>query len=187
MNKNHTTLTLVISAIVMVVSIGTLIFFFRIIENKNKHTSAVLTTLANKIADKNDSQIAESKMSEINSAQNSINNYFVDLTKIDSFVNYLEGLGSKSGAVVKVDSFETSDKEKNVLSVRLSSKGSFEDIIRTILLLENSPYNIHITNISLGEEQIPQDTNTNTKTNNKSSVNKTQWQNTISFTVITLP
>ena len=181
MYKNRTTLTLIISSIVMIISIITLIFFFKIIANKNTHTSAVLTTLAEKMAKKNNIEVVRNKINEVDQTKNLISNYFVDSSKIDSFIDYLEKLGSSVGTEVKVENFETTNN-KNSLSVRVTCLGTFSGIMNTILLLENAPYEIHITRASINQQLQPT-SSTNDKPIKKSSA--PMWQANISFTILT--
>lgn len=182
MYKNRTILTLILSSVVMIISIATLIFFFKIIANKNEHTSAVLLNLSNKMAKKNNFESVKNKIDKVKQTEDTINSYFVDSAKIDSFISYLEELGTNFNTEVKVESFENSPADKNTLLVRISCKGTFSDILNTILLLENTPYQIHITKTSLTQQQ---QTNTIVDKNGKSiTTSIPSWQATISFNIL---
>jgi hypothetical protein len=182
MYKNRTILKLILSSLIMLLSVGTLVLFAKIIANKNSHTSAVLLNLSNKMAKKDNIEILKKKIAEVEETRETINGYFVDSTKIDYFVDYLENLGTSFGTQIKVESFEPSAKDKNTLSVRLSCKGTFSNIMNTILLLENAPYNIHITRTSFSQ-QLDQITTTD-KGGKKTTNSIPTWQANISFTIL---
>lgn len=179
MKKHRTTFILIISTIVMLVSFATLALFFKIIANKNAHTSAILVTLANKMAKKDNIDILTKKIEEVNTTKRRIDGYFVDASKIDSFIEYLENLGTSAGTEIKVAGFEVSPTDPHLLLVRLTSKGSFTNTMRTIMLLENAPYQLRITRTSLVRQ-------TGTMTDAKGKASTTSfWQAEISFSILT--
>ncbi|MEK7106386.1 MAG: hypothetical protein AAB895_03435 [Patescibacteria group bacterium] len=182
MLKNRTIITLIISAVVMLATLATLVFFFKIIANKNEHTSAVLVNLANKVARKENINTLTKKIAEVEETKETIDGYFVDSTSIDSFIDYLEKLGANINTEVKVENFEISSTEKNILLVRLSNKGSFTNVMRMIVLLENAPYQIRITRTSIN--QLPQSVTVDEKTGKATQVGATLWQSTISFSIL---
>lgn len=185
MNKNRTIIVLALSILAMVVALGALVFFLKIIANKNKHTSIVLVTLANNIVKKEKRDVLLEKISEVELVKQTIDGHFVDPTKIDSFIDYLEKLGKDAGSEVKVENFEISTAEKNKLMVRLSAEGTFNNIMRTIMLLENTPYQIYITK-TLIDKKPPQSDSSENKIGDKVSTSTPIWQVTISFNVTTL-
>jgi arginine utilization protein RocB len=167
----------------MILSIATLFFFFKIIANKNEHTSSVLVNLANKMAKRENIDTLKKKIEEVKQTQEKINEHFVDSTKIDSFVDYLEKLGTSGSTEVKVESFELSVADKNTLQVKLSTKGTFSNVMRTMMLLENTPYQVHITNVSLNKQSG--DINIDPKTGKVITTTASTWQSTISFSILT--
>ena len=183
MYKNRTTLMLIISAIVMVLSLVTLVLFFRIIANKNEHTSRVLTTLAGKIERKKNIDSLTQKIDEVEATKAEVDGHFVDGAKIDSFIDYLEKLGVSAGTDVKVESFVISETNKNLLLVTLYSKGTFTNIMRTLMLIENAPYQIHITSTSLSQQLSS--TNLDNTTAKKTPPTTSLWQANVSFTILT--
>ncbi len=181
MLKNRTNLILILSIILTLASVGTLIFIFKIIENKNQHTSKVIITLAEKIEKKENIDTLQKKIREIDGTKQLIDSYFVDPSKIDSFIDYLEKIGAGVGTDVKVEGFDATSQAKNILSVRLSIKGSFNNVIRTIMLLENAPYQITITktNLNIENKTVTVDDQGNTK-----EISGTRWKANISFSVL---
>ena len=85
MKKNHTKLIFYISIVSMLIAIAVLIIFFKIVENKNKHISAVTTTIEKKISDKEHGEAIASKLAEVDTIYSNVKSHFVDSTQIDSF------------------------------------------------------------------------------------------------------
>ncbi len=181
MKKNHTILIFSTSIILLIISIMVLVFFFKIIENKNKHTGVVLTTLSNKITEKVNSQAIEKRAANINETKEAINSYFVNGKEIDSFINYLENLGIISGVELKVDSFEISPGSKNILIVSISTEGTFSNVMKALVFIENAPYKIHVMRTSFDQQQVF--SNLDSK-NSKKSIVSTVWKSEISFSVL---
>lgn len=186
MNKNRTTFILGLSITVMIFSLGALVFLFKIIINKNQHTSATLVALANKMERKKNIDSLTKKNSEVELTQQTVNRYFVDSTKIDSFIDYLEKLGASASTEVKVQNFDipTAKNQSNkTLMVTISSKGTFTNVMRTIELLENAPYKIHITKTTFNLQ--PKVTTIDEKTGKPIPDSSTPiWQALISFSIL---
>ena len=149
MKKNNTTLIFITSMLVLILVIFLFFYFLRVIKNKNQHTAVVLTTLQEKISEKENALTFNEKVTEIESLQKKINNLFVNPNKIDEFVNYLEEIGRTTNSEVSVKDVK---ENKDVLTFTLSMKGGFNDVIKSITLLENIPYQTDITSVVLNEE-----------------------------------
>lgn len=152
MNKKYTIILLIVSFISTVLAACLFVFFMKVIKNKNEHTSIVLTTLEEKMKEKENAKIFAEKIAETKTFQSQINNYFVNPNQIDTFVSYLEDMGNSIGSKVLVNSIEVPTKTKNVISFKLSISGSFNDIMKTITFLENIPYQVNITQVYLNKE-----------------------------------
>ncbi len=181
MYKNRTKIILGIWIGIAFVSLGTFIFFFRIIQNKNEHTVAVLTTLANKMVEKKNEKEVREKIAEVTAMRDTLISYFVDPNDINSFITYLEDLGPQTDTKVKIENFDINPKTKNTLSVRMSVNGEFSKVMRIILLLENAPYKIQITRTYLNQQS--DSSMVNTKTLSKEGV-LPQWHSELSFTIL---
>lgn len=156
MNKLHKTLYLGFSIIVTIILILAVVFFFKVIKNKNQHTGSVLTVLDNKIIEKENIDFLSKKIDAIKVTHESVNSHFVDPTKIDNFVGYLENLGDSNGAKLSVKNVEASkNKEDNMISVEINIEGPFPSIMKIIGLLENSPYQIYINSTYLNRDIEP--------------------------------
>ncbi|HCY26124.1 TPA: hypothetical protein DIC38_00355 [Candidatus Nomurabacteria bacterium] len=125
------------------------IFFFKIIENKNKHTGAVLYTLQEKILDKENSESLKDRLVEIETTFNKIDGYLFDKESVDTFVGYIEDLGSSVGAEISVRSIDAIKNEKNLMKIKVHSNGSFSSVIKSISLIENMSYKIEVVQVYL--------------------------------------
>jgi len=151
MKKNFTIPLFIFSIIATVLAVLLFIFFLKVIKNKNEHTGAVLATLSEKMKEKENTIIFAEKVAETKKIQDSVNSYFIDPNKVDIFVDYLEGIGSNFNSTVSVTNIEVPPKSKNTISVRLSVNGKFEDVMKTVSYLENIPYQIEVTELSVNK------------------------------------
>ena len=186
MKKNYTTLIFIFSILATILVICLFIFLLKVIKNKNQHASVVLTTLEEKMKEKENAIIFAEKITEIKSLQDSINNHFVDSDKIDSFVGYLEEIGLNLGSEVLVNSIEIPPKTKNIILFNLSIMGTFQEVMKTITFLENIPYQINITQVYLNKDII-QSTKVDVKDVKQEKILETPtWQADISFNILSL-
>ncbi len=182
MKSKNDILILGLSITVTLIALAVLIFFFKTIENKNKHTSAVLTTLAEKVKQKENMKSLVEKLNKVSEMSATINSYFVDSKEVDSFINYLENLGTSAGVELEVQNFDVSPNSKNILNVTISTKGSFSNTMKTLILIENAPYKINITRTFL--DQSTESSNPDTKDPQKQTTTSF-WRSEISFSVLT--
>ena len=180
-NKNDI-LILGLSITIALVALAVLIFFFKTIENKNKHTSVVLTTLAEKVKQKENMKSLIEKVQKVSEMSDTINSYFVNGKEVDSFINYLENLGTSAGVELEVQNFDISTTSKDILNVTISTKGNFSNTIKTLILIENAPYKINITKTFL--DQSTEFSNPDPKDPQKQT-NTSFWRSEISFNVLT--
>lgn len=186
MKRKKTILIFIFSIIATILAVCLFIFLLKVIKNKNEHTSVVFTTLEEKVIEKENALMFTKKITEIKSLQDSINSYFVDPNKVDTFVGYLEKIGGNVGGEVTVLSIEVPPKTKNIISFELSIKGTFEEVMKTITLLENIPYQIDITQAYLNKDII-QGTQGDVKTVPQEKTSGTPaWQADISFNILSL-
>ncbi len=200
MKNKSTNLILIISVILLVLFSFTFVYLLNIIKNKNNHISAVSITLGRKMAEKQNITALEKKMTELVSIQKQISNYFVDTSNIDKFVEYLENVGSVNGSEVSVNSVDPIKNDKTKILVSLSINGSFSEVVKSIAIIENSPYGITINSLYLNKETIQQsvtastpidtkvtaNTKVNPKTIETPVVKKSLWGANISFSVLNL-
>lgn len=186
MKKNKTILIFIFSILVAILVVCSLVFFLKVIKNKNQHVSVVFATLEEKIKEKEEAMMFEEKMTEIKSIQNSINSHFVNPNKIDVFVDYLEGIGLDIGSDMSVESIEIPPKTKNIISFKLSIIGTFQEVMRTIVLLENIPYQVNVGRIYLNKEIEPGINEEAKGSNLKKVSGVSTWQADVYFNILSV-
>ena len=196
MKKNNTNLMLAILIILLIIFSGLFGYLLSVIKNKNNHISAVTSTLAKKKIEKKNIDVLEKKMTELVQTQKDISGYLVDTSNIDRFVEYLESIGVDNSIELSVKSVDIIKNENNKILVNVSTKGSFMNIMKVLLTIENSPYSLNIASLYLNKE-IVQTTpvlGEPVKTKN-SKISKTKvaplppkslWQMDMSFNILTL-
>lgn len=181
MNKKKTIFKLLLSIFTCLLIIVFFIFFLKIIKNKNQNTSMSLINLEEKINQKERSIMFSEKSSEIKDLQNSINNYFVETKKIDKFVNYLEDIGSGVGSEIIVKEILASEKTEGIIEFQVLIKGNFDQVTKTVLFLENIPYQIEIMRVYYNK-----DLKREIENDKKDLVAPTIWQADVSFNILSL-
>jgi hypothetical protein len=139
--------------------------------------------------EKDDAIIFAEKVAEIKALQVSVNNHFVDPNAIDTFVNYLEDMGSTLGSVTSVKDIQIPDKIKNTVVISLSITGTFNNVMRTITYLENIPYKINITDVYINKNMDESEGDLlGVVKKNKGPVTPVipTWQADISFSILSL-
>ena len=190
MKKINTNLILIISIILLMLFTLSFIYLLNIIKNKNNHISAVSITLGRKIVEKDNLNILEEKMSELVNTQKSISNFLVDTSNIDKFVVYLESMGTDNNLDLSVKSVDFVKNDKNKMLVSISTKGNFSDTMKTLLTLENAPYNVTINSFYLNKEvaatssTIQETVGSISKGKILPQAAKTIWQMDISFSIL---
>lgn len=187
MKKSNTNLILITSIILLVVLTAFSIYFLNSIRNKNRHISAVLITLQKKIEDKQNVSTLQKKMSELLDTSTKINGYIVDTSRIDLFVEYLEGLGISNNVNLSVKTVDVLKNEKNKIFLGLSINGTFTNVMKTIVLLENSPYNMTMISSYINKDLEPTDVNNGiNKEGETISKGEPSWQADITFNVLSI-
>ena len=153
MNKKFTIFTLIILAIVAILSIVFVVFIYRDIQKKNEDASLILGSIEQKSVSKEEVNSLVKKNAEAAATEKTINGFFVNKADIVTFVNYMESLGMDSSVEVSVKNVEVVERDKNKISVSLSTRGKYEDTMKLLELLDNAPYYIHITKVFVNREE----------------------------------
>jgi Tfp pilus assembly protein PilO len=188
MKTKKTNLILVISILTFLIVIVFFVYFLRIIKNKNNHISAVMTTLENKITEKRNLNVLEKKRMEMDGIHKRIGGFLVNTASIDTFVEYLEGVGFDNNVELTVKGIDVPKNEKNKININLDMRGSFQDVMKVVALLENAPFNIIISSTFLNKEESTYINPSIEISKNKELPlpAKSLWQANVSFSVLTL-
>lgn len=182
MIHKKTNLILVASVFTTILAIMVFIFFFRIIENKNKHISATLSVLEDKMLEKENAQILKDRIIEIENIHNDIKGHILNEESMDVFVGYLEELGDSVGTKISVKSIDAVKNEKNLTQIKINILGNFSGVMKSISLVENMPYKIDIIEIYLNKDLV-QNSQNNIDENTNSDNYISGWSVDISFNV----
>ncbi len=77
--------------------------------------------------------------------------HFAQGSDIVPFLNTIESIARKSGVKAEISSVDVL-KDKSGLLVKVSSSGTFNNIYKFLLLLENSPYELDVSGLNLQKE-----------------------------------
>lgn len=179
MKKNKVKIILGSSILALLLSVGTFIFVFNVIRNKNEHTSVVLANLENKILEKENKDMLIRKLSQVEDTHKVIDSYLVDKAKADSFVDYIENLRLKTKTDITVKSVDVPADKPHIINMNISIKGKFTSVMQTIDILENIPYKIHIAHIYMNKDLSTKQDLQKTKV-----VEIPTWQADVSFSVV---
>ncbi len=131
-------------------------------------TSRTVATLSEEIAVRSErvqqASVASAALRKLESVKSELANYFVSEKSIVPFLAELEQLGTRLGTTMNVVSVGAptevgSQKGEQPLPVILSAEGSFDAVMRTLGAIEQAPYALSITAVTLdraGEDPAPQ-------------------------------
>jgi len=183
MKKNNTILMFISSLLIVFAVIFLFLFILNVIKNKNKHASVTFSALQNKIKEKEKIIGSKEKIIEIQALNDSIASHFVNTNEIDKFVGYLENMSTFTGSELVVNGIEIPPKMGDIISFKISVLGDFNEVMKTLNLLENIPYQITITQIYLNKKiNSPIQSDTTKKIEPEIS----KWQMDISFNVLSI-
>jgi len=187
MKRDHTRLMFIISILVTIVFSLALFYFFKLITNKNTSTVDILSTLSKNMAQKNNTEVLLKKSEELEKTDELVNSYFIDSSKISDFVDSLDKLGQNNNTQIKVLNVAVPQNAKNTIMVKLSIVGNFNNVMRTVYLLEDSPFFVDITQAFVNVNKIQTPVGGN-KDNSKTTKvqTKTSWEADITFNVLSL-
>lgn len=180
MDRKTTTFKFILSIFAALLVIASFVFFLKIIKDKNRNTSMSIISLQEKVKMKEKITMFSEKSAEIIKLQSSVNDYFVDTKKIDTFVNYLESLGEDIGSKITVKEINVPEKLTDRIEFQLSITGDFDQVTKTVIILENIPYRIDVTRVYYNKE-----INFN-KDENLKNLEVPTWQADLTFNILKL-
>ena len=180
MKKKDTIIKFILSIFITMLVVATFIFLLKVIKDKNQKVSIAMIALEEKIKEKEDAIIFSGKILEIKDLQSSVNNYFIHTDEIDIFVDYLEKLGADVGGELVVKNIEIPKETENTLSFKVSIYGTFDQVYKTIILLENVPYQVNVVQVYLNSNIKKE------KTEKDKIQEEKEWQADVSFNILSL-
>jgi hypothetical protein len=127
-----------------------LVFYFLNSEiNNNKKIFEESELRWQEEADRRDGiKILNSSVEKIQKEKELLETHFAKSSNAVPFLDIIESLGKKVGVSTEVTLVDI-PKETKVLVVEMRASGSFSDIYRFLLLLENSPYELETISVDL--------------------------------------
>ncbi|MDO8604262.1 MAG: hypothetical protein Q7K40_02580 [bacterium] len=158
MKADKKTLTLLgIATIFTLASGGLYAFLFYIMKDKTEATLVVserLDDLSGK-----ESRVVSSISTLRQESENieKLSNYFFKENEVVAFTKKIEALGPQSGTVLTIESLEQGYTEKKApfLNFRIRATGSFADVGRLLVLIENFPGKIEWKNVRITRDSVP--------------------------------
>ncbi len=185
MKHTKTTFLLILNIFLALFLISAFIFFFQVIKHKNQHASATLTTLATRVAMKDNSTAVMEAVKNAKESRTTLTNYFLDPTTIDTFVNQIEELGTEANAKLLVKNVAVSTIRKNTISIDFSLVGTFPQVVHALALVEHMPYQVHLKTMYINKTTAAPDASVDGK-KSKSTVSLPLWQVDAGFDVVSL-
>ena len=149
---------LVISAIVLLATLGAYVFWYSIVIAKSTEAN----TLASQIATQSNAsaQAAQAKtvIAQLATQESTIDQYFVSTSQVVPFLEQLQSIGKFLGAKVQVVSVAAvPGTPYGHLDLALSITGPFDAVSRTVGAIEYGPYDSSISTFSLNTSVAPGD------------------------------
>lgn len=157
-------------------------FFLKIRTQANRISDLTSEVGVDMNRDKN-LRAAKAALSENKAEISLLDSYFVKSDGVVDFINGLEALGNKNGVTINIASVsvESDPKAKatlyEMLRLKIEISGSWASVTNFIAILENIPYAVSISQVSLAS--IPSAANDGVKGN-------TVWRGAIDFGVLKL-
>ncbi len=161
-----TVVLLLSAAMFTAASMGIYAFFFVAMKNKTEATAELLTKVA-ELSGKETRVTSASAVLKSESVNISkLSSYFIRESEVVVFAKKLEDLGVQSGTSLSIESLDPGLTEKTIpfLSFRIKATGSFSDVMRLIVLLENFPGKLEWKTVRLARDiSLDQQTGTATQ------------------------
>jgi hypothetical protein len=144
------------------VAIFSFFYVFKIIKNKNDHSSSILSSIQSIVDQKNNINTLQKTVMETKEKEAHLSSYLVHSSSLNDFIGFLEGEGVALSMPVEVVSVNASPDKANSINVEIKGTGSFEKVMRLLALIENAPYQIHIDHTYINKVSLlDQSANTN--------------------------
>jgi len=120
---------------------------FYSIKSKIKNVSVVVEELEKEREKLNTLDTTKRTLKQTEKLRTKLNTFFVDQSGVVDFIQKMEDLGIYSGAEVTLKNLN--EKTTDGLTFSVGIDGTFSEVMHTITLLENMPYNISFTQVQV--------------------------------------
>ncbi len=155
-NKQKTIWILVGVIILNLLLSGVYAYSFYTVKIKNEEASLVSKELEEYLSKEGTINLLKTSVKNTEEERKKVDAYFVTRDDIPDFTKKIERLGGMSGTDLVITGLRT---QNNVLSVDLSSEGSFRNTMQLISLIENLPFKVEVVKayIDVVEIDIPEE------------------------------
>lgn len=158
MKANKKTLVPLAIATLLTLSAGGLYsFLFYVMKDKTEATLAISEKI-DELSGKESRVVASvSTLRRENANIEKISEYFFKENEVVAFTKKIEALGPQSNTIVTIESLEQgyTDKKIPFLNFRIRSSGSFSDVARLLVLIENFPGKLEWKTVRISRDSVP--------------------------------
>ena len=135
---------LILSALLFFVTCFVFLFLYNGTLNSKAKYQQAKKELHDKETEQRSAQFVINSAKSLGTADTLLDSHFIKSSDVVPFLDNIESLAQKSQILSEITSVDIA-KDNRLLSVDLKVDGSFENIYKFVLLLENSPYIIRFT------------------------------------------
>lgn len=150
MKNNFPKIQFFTSLAFFVFSCALFFYFYQAIHSFNEKTQVSDTTWRAESVRREEIKTLDQSIKDITDERAALDTHFAKSSDVVPFLNTIEGLGPKVGAVASISSVNVPD-DKSGLVVDVKATGSFASIYKFINLLENSPYELQFLGMDLNQ------------------------------------
>jgi len=140
---------------ILIFSCLAFLFVYKKIGHNNKVAEQVQSEWQAEAIRREEAKSLDRTMKSIEAERALLETHFAKSSDIVPFLDTLEGLATKTGAEAEVSSVDVL-KDEVGLMVGLKATGSFSEVYKFLMLLENSPYELEFSSIDF-QTRVSQD------------------------------
>jgi len=162
--------------------------FIKILQ-ENERVAGLNNSIETLTKDKDAIILLKKKVSETEVSRNKINNYFIPVDGMVSFLNELQSIGRENNLDTKINSVSVTSDTKIATStyetanVTVEVAGLWSDVYRFVTLVELMPFGVSVNGVDL-ERTV--ETILSTASKNKNSAKVLLWRGTMDVNVLKL-
>lgn len=144
-------IALIVSLIIFLSLVAIFFFLYRQINKNSQQAESDTMELENEIIQRNEIKLLNSSIGTIKENRDLLKTHFAESSDIVPFLNVIESLAPKARVKAETTSVDIA-KDSSILMVKINTSGSFENIYKFLILLENSPYALEISEVDMKKE-----------------------------------
>jgi uncharacterized membrane-anchored protein YhcB (DUF1043 family) len=177
MQSKFKKISLIVSIITFLFFCALFLFLYKEIENNTKISEQTQLNLQKEISRREEIKNFNDSFKTIEKDKLELETHFAKSSDIVPFLNTIEKTASNVGTKAEVSFIEVA-KDNTGLVVEMKNTGSFEQVYKFLMLLENSPYELEFSSVemnSVSTEEVGK---------NGKSVKRNEWEATFKIKLI---